>query len=1114
MKTRKNTVICGIFAILAIFGLGLTGCGGGSDPDKQGKTVTSITVTTPTKTEYALYETLDLIGMKVTVVYKDGSTGTVTITAENISGFDSSTAGNKTVTVSYGGKTASFTVKVLPADTTLVSIAVTTPPTKTRYNMGEDPVLAGMIVTASYSNGSTAAVTGYTISDHNKTALGSQTITVNYNGKTADFTVNIIDPNLPTVTTPTATPAAGTFNTVQTVSLSCSTDGATIYYTIDGSNPTITSTPYSSAIDIEVTTTVKAIAFKEGMNDSGILTAMYVLRPVTPTADTVAGEILKGTEITLETDTEGAEIWYTTNGNEPAKNGAESTKYTTKITINVATTIKAVAVKEGWDNSEILTIAYTISKVATPTASPAAGTFNTVQTVTLSCSTTGAAIYYTTDGTTPTASSALYSNAISIGATTTLKAIAINNGMEDGDLLTAVYTINVFTSDPVLALTARDKSLRYTITDSTPAAGSYDIYWKEGNGLNSEAVKKGTKITGVASNGIIDGLLNDKTYSVLVTANKSGFISVDSTVQNCTTIVGIYAAVPTISVQPQNGIFIKTGTLSVTANSTDGGTLSYQWYYNTSNNNQNGYVIEGATGSSYTLSKLGTYFYYVIVTNTITDNDDGGKKKETISSNTANVTIELVIAEWAKSVSEGISDSVFNSVAKDAEGNIYAAGYQYAQNESYTYGAGVSAYVTIYSTSARKNSVLVKYDPNGNTLWARTLFQSKGESYFNAVAVDSSGNVYVLGYLRGPTTGPANYIYNQELPYVSPPKTTANNITVLVKYDSSGTAQWACIAGGQAIAVDSSGNVYTAGWGLPREGKVMSFLSKYDSSGNNLWGHSTSAGAGSNDSRFNAIAVDSSGNVYAAGSQFGTGAYTYGTGVSAQGGGDGGRNYAVLVKYDSNGNALWAKSVAVAGNSASSNESQFNAVTVDNSGNVYAAGYQDGMGSYTYGTGVSVKGSSHFQNKDVVLVKYNSSGNALWARASSTTDSLKHSYFNAVAVDISGNVYAAGYQTTQSFVSTHIFSYGTGVSAQGGRGKNAVLVKYDSSGTAQWAQWAQWAATFGSSGSEFNAVTVDNSSNVYAAGYQVGYGSYTYGGVSVQGTYNGGSNVLLVKYRN
>ncbi len=80
--------------------------------------------------------------------------------------------------------------------------------------------------------------------------------------------------------------------------------------------------------------------------------------------------------------------------------------------------------------------------VTTPLSSVPTGTYDADQTVELSCATSGARIYYTTNGTTPTAASTLYSSGISVTSTTTLKAIAIKDGLNDSDVLTVVLTIN------------------------------------------------------------------------------------------------------------------------------------------------------------------------------------------------------------------------------------------------------------------------------------------------------------------------------------------------------------------------------------------------------------------------------------------------------------------------------------------------------------------------------------------------------------------------------------------------------------------------------------------------------------------------------------------------
>jgi hypothetical protein len=80
-----------------------------------------------------------------------------------------------------------------------------------------------------------------------------------------------------TVTMPTANIPSGTYDTVQNVTLSTTTIGASIYYTLNGTTPTTNSTLYENPIAITETATLKAIAVKSGMNDSGIYTAYYTV---------------------------------------------------------------------------------------------------------------------------------------------------------------------------------------------------------------------------------------------------------------------------------------------------------------------------------------------------------------------------------------------------------------------------------------------------------------------------------------------------------------------------------------------------------------------------------------------------------------------------------------------------------------------------------------------------------------------------------------------------------------------------------------------------------------------------------------------------------------------
>jgi hypothetical protein len=107
-----------------------------------------------------------------------------------------------------------------------------------------------------------------------------------------------------TVETPTANPGAGTYSETQTVSLATTTEGATIYYTLDGTTPSASNgMAYTAAIPISVSTTLKAIAVKDGWNDSGILTASYTLAESNPFAGTWVAPVGSGITIEIEEST-------------------------------------------------------------------------------------------------------------------------------------------------------------------------------------------------------------------------------------------------------------------------------------------------------------------------------------------------------------------------------------------------------------------------------------------------------------------------------------------------------------------------------------------------------------------------------------------------------------------------------------------------------------------------------------------------------------------------------------------------------------------------------------------------------------------------------------------
>ena len=146
------------------------------------------------------------------------------------------------------------------------------------------------------------------------------------------------------------------------MTITTATDGAEIYYTLDGSAPTaIDGTPYVAPILIDKTTNIRAIAYKTGQTESNVMNVTFTIgvKVATPTFSIVAGTYALSQSVVLATTTAGATIRYTTNGVNPSQ--TYGTVYTGPVTVSKTQTLKAIAYAAGKLDSNIATAAYVIA---------------------------------------------------------------------------------------------------------------------------------------------------------------------------------------------------------------------------------------------------------------------------------------------------------------------------------------------------------------------------------------------------------------------------------------------------------------------------------------------------------------------------------------------------------------------------------------------------------------------------------------------------------------------------------------------------------------------------------------------------------------------------------
>lgn len=259
---------------------------------------------------------------------------------------------------------------------------------------------------------------------------------------------------------PVISPPTGTYSGQQIISITCSTPGALIYYSPTGNIPVVGATHtklYTGPFPLLQSGTIRAIGVLDGAANSSVAVSYItisnpsiVANPViSPNGGTHDGSV----QVSLSTSTSGATIYYTTNGNVPLLNPFPNsfTKiYTGPFTLTNSSTVRAIGVKDGLLNSSVVVANFVVNAlavVAPVVFTPPPGPYASGIMVGMATATTGASIYYTTNGNVPrfdvpNSFTKLYSGPIAINSTTTIRAVATKTGLQNSPSSVGIYTIS------------------------------------------------------------------------------------------------------------------------------------------------------------------------------------------------------------------------------------------------------------------------------------------------------------------------------------------------------------------------------------------------------------------------------------------------------------------------------------------------------------------------------------------------------------------------------------------------------------------------------------------------------------------------------------------------
>ncbi len=409
---------------------------------------------------------------------------------------------------------------------------------------------------------------------------------------------------------------------------------------------------------------------------------------------------------------------------------------------------------------------------------------------------------------------------------------------------------------------------------------------------------------------------------------------------------------------------------------------------------------------------------------------------------------------WERS-HQGTNHTYGNATTVDMDGNIYVTGSFFGPHISF----GNIVLTNFDTVNNFSDFFIVKYDPMGNVLWARSAGGSNSDAG-NALTTDNAGNVYVTGKFRSPSIAFDNTVLTNNTAYFFD--------VFLVKYSPNGSVIWAQEAGGDnddigmSLATNSNGNLFLTGTFKSSTitfgshtlanmgvGYEDIFLVKYDTSGNVIW-LNTYGGAGVDGA--NKLVLDGSGNIYLAGS-FASPNLHFGNITLIRS-----STYDMfVVKFDSTGMAIWANSAGTTSYNPAQN------LCLDNSGNVFVTGYFEGA---TITFGLTTLTNSGTGTAEMFLVKYAHTGSVVWAKSAGGSSDE----FGYGCIANGNNVVVTG-----SFKSPSV-TFGN-ITLMNRGSQDMYIAEYDGAGNVVFAK------TAGGSGWDVGmSVALDALQNLYVAG--------------------------------